>query len=146
MTKAPTSPQDAVTDMRLDKWLWAARFYKTRALAAEEVDKGRVQVNGHAAKPARAVRIHDRIELRQAGVLRELTVVGLSQMRGPAPVARLLYEETEASLRAQQEAAQARQFGIEPAQAQLAGRPTKRDRRDLAEWQRWSASIDEPDK
>ena len=129
--------------MRLDKWLWAARFYKTRSLAAEEIEKGRVQVNGQAAKPARAVRLQDRIEIRQVGWVRELLVTGLSAIRGPAPVARTLYQETEESLRAQQQAAEARRFGVEPASAQAEGRPTKRDRRDLADWQRWSASIDD---
>jgi ribosome-associated heat shock protein Hsp15 len=129
--------------MRLDKWLWAARFYKTRSLAAEEIEKGRVQVNGQAAKPARAVRLQDRIEIRQVGWVRELLVTGLSAIRGPAPVARTLYQETEESLRAQQQAAEARRFGVEPAMAQTEGRPTKRDRRDLADWQRWSASIDD---
>jgi len=129
--------------MRLDKWLWVARFYKTRALAAEEIEKGRVQVNGQAAKPARAVRVQDRIEIRHAGSARELLVLGLSAMRGPAPVARALYRETEASILAQQKAAEARRFGIEPAAAQEDGRPTKRDRRELADWQRWSASVDD---
>jgi ribosome-associated heat shock protein Hsp15 len=130
--------------MRLDKWLWVARFYKTRALAAEEIEKGRAQVNGQAAKPARSVRVGDRIELRQpGGSARELLVRGLSAVRGPAPVARALYEETEASVAAQRQAAQARKFGVEPAQAQQLGRPTKRDRRDLADWQRWSASVDD---
>jgi ribosome-associated heat shock protein Hsp15 len=131
--------------MRLDKWLWAARFFKTRALAAEEIEHGRVHVNGQAAKPARAVRLNDRIEIRQPGTVRELLVRGLSATRGPAPVARTLYEETEASIAALQRAAEARRFGVEPASAQEQGRPTKRDRRDLAEWQRWSASIDDED-
>lgn len=142
---APSSAPEAAADMRLDKWLWVARFFKTRALAAEEIEHGRVQVNGQVAKPARAVRVNDRIEIRQPGTVRELLVRGLSAMRGPAPVARALYEETEASIAALQRAAEARRFGIEPASAQEQGRPTKRDRRDLAEWQRWSASIDDPD-
>ena len=131
--------------MRLDKWLWVARFYKTRALAAEEIEKGRVHVNGQAAKPARAVRVRDRIEIRQSGSgsARELLVLGLSALRGPAPVARALYQETEASIAAQLQAAEARKFGVEPANAQELGRPTKRDRRDLADWQRWSASVDD---
>jgi ribosome-associated heat shock protein Hsp15 len=140
---APAAAPAAAAEMRLDKWLWAARFYKTRALAAEEIERGRVQVNGQAAKPARAVRVNDRIEIRQPGSVRELLVRGLSAMRGPAPAARLLYEETEASIAAIQRAAEARRFGIEPAAAQDEGRPTKRDRRDLAEWQRWSASVDD---
>ena len=149
MTKhAPASASNApaaAADMRLDKWLWVARFYKTRALAAEEIEKGRVHVNGQAAKPARAVRVRDRIEIRQtgSGSARELLVLGLSALRGPAPVARALYQETEASIAAQQQAAEARKFGIEPANAQELGRPTKRDRRDLADWQRWSASVDD---
>ena len=145
MTKspAPSSAPAASADVRLDKWLWAARFYKTRSLAAEEIDKGRVQVNGQPAKPARPVRLRDRIAIRQPGTVRELLVTGLSAVRGPAPVARTLYQETEESIRAQQEAAEARRFGIEPAAAQQEGRPTKRDRRDLAEWQRWSASLDD---
>ena len=149
MTKhAPASASNApaaAADMRLDKWLWVARFYKTRALAAEEIEKGRVHVNGQAAKPARAVRVRDRIEIRQtgSGSARELLVLGLSALRGPAPVARALYQETEASIAAQLQAAEARKFGIEPANAQELGRPTKRDRRDLADWQRWSASVDD---
>jgi ribosome-associated heat shock protein Hsp15 len=142
---APSPAPEAAADMRLDKWLWVARFFKTRALAAEEIEHGRVQVNGQVAKPARAVRVNDRIEIRQPGTVRELLVRGLSAMRGPAPVARALYEETEASIAALQRAAEARRFGIEPASAQEQGRPTKRDRRELAEWQRWSASIDDPE-
>ena len=129
--------------MRLDKWLWVARFFKTRGLAAEEIDKGRVHVNGQAAKPARSVRVNDRIEIRQAGSVRELLVLGLGAMRGSATVARTLYQETEASIQAQQQAAEARRHGVEPAHAQETGRPTKRDRRDLVDWQRWSASVDD---
>jgi len=147
MSKHPpaSQPPEAAADMRLDKWLWAARFYKTRALASEEIEKGRVQVNGQAAKPARALRVQDRVEIRQTGTVRELLVLGLSATRGPAPVARALYQETEASLLAQQKAAEARRYGVEPADAQAAGRPTKRDRRELADWDRWSASIDDVD-
>ena len=139
-----TTPAAAAeAGMRLDKWLWVARLFKTRGLAAEEIDKGRVQVNGQAAKPARAVRVDDRIAIRQPGAVRELRVLGLGTMRGPAAVARTLYQETEASVLAQQQAAEARRFGVEPASAQACGRPTKRDRRDLADWQRWSAGIDD---
>ena len=133
----------AAADMRLDKWLWVARFFKTRGLAAEEVEKGRVQVNGQAAKPARSGRVNDRIEIRQPGTVRELLVLGLGSMRGPATVARTLYQETEASIQAAQQAAESRRFGVEPAHAQETGRPTKRDRRDLVDWQRWSASVDD---
>jgi ribosome-associated heat shock protein Hsp15 len=130
-------------DVRLDKWLWAARFYKTRALAVEEIDHGRVHVNGQSAKAGRAVRIGDRVEIRHSGAAREFAVTGLSAVRGPAPVARTLYEETEASRRAFAQAQEARRFGVEPAASQTEGRPTKRDRRELADWDRWSASLDE---
>lgn len=142
-SKSASNAPPAAADMRLDKWLWAARFFKTRALAADEIEKGRVQVNGQVAKPARAVRVQDLIAIRQPGSARELLVLGLSALRGPAPVARTLYRETEASVLAQQQAAEARRFGVEPAHAQELGRPTKRDRRDLADWQRWSASVDD---
>jgi ribosome-associated heat shock protein Hsp15 len=132
--------------MRLDKWLWAARFYKTRALAVEAIDKGRVQVNGQAAKRSRTLRVGDRVDLRQGErgeIASEVQVLGLSEQRGPAPVAQQLYAETPASLAARQAAAQARAYQAEPAHAIEQGRPTKRDRRDLVAWQRWSASSDE---
>ncbi len=130
--------------VRLDKWLWAARLYKTRSLAADEVGKGRVDVNDQPAKPARELRIGDRVRVRQGPVSREFVVQGLSAVRGPAPVAQQLYAETPGSVAAREAAAAQRRLGVEPADAQLHGRPTKRDRRDLADWQRWSASI-EPD-
>jgi ribosome-associated heat shock protein Hsp15 len=81
-------------DIRLDKWLWAARFFKTRSLATAEIGKGRINVNEQPAKPARALRVGDRVELRQGLVTRTVTVLGLSQSRGRAPVAQGLYEET----------------------------------------------------
>ncbi len=131
--------------LRLDKWLWAARFMKTRALAVEQIDKGRVQVNGQPAKPARELRVGDELELRHGHTPRTVTVRGLSAQRGPAPVAQALYEETAESLLRAQAAAQARAQGVEPAQTLSDGRPTKRDRRVLSDWQRWSASIDDPE-
>lgn len=131
--------------MRLDKWLWAARFYKTRGLATDEIGKGRVDVNGLAAKPARELRVGDRVELRQpGGILRVIEVKGLSEMRGPAPVAQQLYAETAESIARREQQAQERRSGVEPAQTLEQGRPTKRDRRQLADWNRWSASA-EPD-
>jgi ribosome-associated heat shock protein Hsp15 len=130
-------------DVRLDKWLWAARLFKTRSLAAEAIERGRVTVNGQAAKPARALRPGDRLQLRQGPLQRELVVRGLSQVRGPAPQAQQLYEETPESLAARQRAAEQRRLGAEPALAIEQGRPTKRDRRRLADWQRWSASADD---
>lgn len=140
------SPPSGDTRVRLDKWLWAARFYKTRTLAAEEIDRGRVRVNGAAVKPAREVRVGDVIELRQPGIEREIRVVTLSAVRGPAAVAQALYDESAESLARREAAAQLRRMGAEPAlaisQSRL-GRPTKRDRRDLADWDRWSASLDD---
>jgi ribosome-associated heat shock protein Hsp15 len=129
--------------VRLDKWLWAARLYKTRSLASEEVDKGRVTVNGQAAKPAREVRPGDRLDIRQGPVQRVLLVRGLSLVRGPAPVAQALYEETAESVAAREAAAAQRRMGVEPADTLQQGRPTKRDRRQLADWNRWSASVDD---
>ncbi len=129
--------------VRLDKWLWAARLYKTRALAAEEVDRGRVSVNDAAAKPGRELRAGDRVALRQGPVQRTVDVLALSNVRGPAPVAQALYRETAESIAAREKAAEARRQGVEPAMALDQGRPTKRDRRQLSDWQRWSASIDD---
>ncbi len=131
------------TRVRLDKWLWAARFFKTRALAAEEADKGRVQVNGANAKPARELRPGDRVRLRQGVVVREVDVLALSNVRGPAPVAQALYRETPESVAERERAATARRLAPEPAASLEDGRPTKRDRRRIADWQRWSASVDD---
>jgi ribosome-associated heat shock protein Hsp15 len=132
--------------IRLDKWLWAARFYKTRATAVDFIDKGRVQVNGQNAKRSRELRVGDLVALRQgerAEIAREVQVLGLSEQRGPAPVAQQLYAETPASLAAREAAAKARAYHVEPAHAITQGRPTKRDRRELVDWQRWSASADD---
>lgn len=139
----PTDASAPTHRLRLDKWLWAARFYKTRSLAAEEIDKGRIAVNGAAAKPAREMRLGDRVELRQGPVTRVVLVKGLSHVRGPAPVAQALYEETPESIAARAAAAAERRLGVEPAAALQQGRPTKRDRRQLADWNRWSATDDE---
>jgi ribosome-associated heat shock protein Hsp15 len=127
---------------RLDKWLWAARFYKTRALAAEEIAKGRVSVNEQPAKAARELKQGDVIELRQAGSARTLVVKALSRQRGPAPMAQALYEETAESIERRLARAAERKLHPEPALAIDQGRPTKRDRRQLADWNRWSASAD----
>jgi ribosome-associated heat shock protein Hsp15 len=137
--------------LRIDKWLWAARFYKTRSLASEEIDKGRVEVNGQEVKPAREVKVGDHVSLRQAAVTRSVVVKGLSGLRGPAPVAQRLYEETAESVKAREEAAERRRFAPEPALSIEQGRPTKRGRRDLDNVQRgwgdrWSASLDDEGK
>jgi ribosome-associated heat shock protein Hsp15 len=131
--------------IRIDKWLWAARFFKTRSLAVDEIGKGRVQVNTQDAKPSREVRPGDTVTLRQGPVQRTVTVRGISGARGPAPVAQLLYEETPESLRVRELAAEQRRLAPEPALGITQGRPTKRDRRDISQaWgDRWSASIDD---
>lgn len=135
------------TSMRLDKWLWCARFYKTRALAVEEIGKGRITVNAQAAKAAKDIRAGDTIVLRQGNVAKTVVVRQLSNYRGPAPVAQQLYEETADSLAARQQAAEQRRLAPEPADTIAAGRPTKRNRRDMdraTRWDnRWSAVHEE---
>ena len=134
--------------MRLDKWLWAARFYKTRSLATEEISKGRVQVNQLEAKPARDIKTGDTVAMRQGPIIRTVVVHGLSQQRGSAPVAQQLYEETAESMRMREAATEQRRMNPEPASSIEHGRPTKRDRRSLEKAQdknwgdRWSASVD----
>ena len=131
--------------MRLDKWLWVARFYKTRALAADDIGRGRVSVNGQVAKASRELKPGDQLQWRQGPVQRTVFVRGLSLQRGPASVAQQLYEETPQSMAARERASEARRLGTEPATSIEQGRPTKRDRRQLADWQRWSA-VAPPDE
>jgi ribosome-associated heat shock protein Hsp15 len=136
--------------LRVDKWLWAARFYKTRALAVDEINKGRVEVNGQAAKPARELKPGDTVTLRREGLARTVVVKGLSAQRGPAPVAQQLYEETPESVQARESLLERRRLAPEPADSIEHGRPTKRERRDLDQargWgDRWSASLDDEQK
>ena len=132
--------------LRIDKWLWTARFYKTRSLATEEIDKGRVRINDTEVKPAKEVKVGDTVVLRQGSVTRTLVVRGISDKRGGAPAAQLLYAELEASIRLREQLAE--QHRLEPANSQEHGRPTKRDRRSIDKvtdksWgNRWSASAD----
>ena len=133
--------------MRIDKWLWAARFYKTRSLASEDIDKGRIEVNGQTAKPSREVKTGDTVRIRQGAVQRSVVIAGLSAQRGPAPVAQLLYQETADSIEQRAKLAFQQRYAREPALSQEQGRPTKRDRRELEQarhgWdERWSASVD----
>jgi ribosome-associated heat shock protein Hsp15 len=141
--KAETEKAEDMNHVRLDKWLWAARFYKTRALAAEDITHGRVSINEQVAKASREPKLGDLVAMRQNPVTRTVKVLALSSTRRGAPEAQLLYEETAQSLAARQRAAEQRRQGTEPAQAIEQGRPTKRDRRQLADWQRWSASVDD---
>jgi ribosome-associated heat shock protein Hsp15 len=131
--------------LRIDKWLWAARFYKTRSLAAEEIGKGRVHINDQEAKPSREVKAGDTLVLRQGIHTRTLVVRGISAQRGGAPVAQQLYEETPESVAQRARLAEERRLAGDPAQGREHGRPTKRDRRDIEKvtWDnRWSASAD----
>jgi ribosome-associated heat shock protein Hsp15 len=114
--------------MRLDKWLWAARFFKTRSLATQAIDHGQVKLNGDRIKPAREVRAGDRLEIHIGDFDWTLTVNALSMQRGPAPVAQRLYEEDPASHARRQQQVSDRKLAASPA-ASIKGRPTKRDRR-----------------
>ena len=116
--------------MRLDKWLWAARFFKTRSLATQAIDNGRVKLNGERVKPARDVKPGDRLELRIGEADWTLTVHGLALQRGSAPVAQALYEEDAASRARREQQASDRRLAADPAAAGK-GRPTKRDRRQI---------------
>ena len=116
--------------MRLDKWLWAARFYKTRSLAQRAITAGQVKLNDERVKPAHEVKAGDSVFLSKESLSWNVEVRALSEKRGPAEAARKLYEETEASRAERQRRADLRRFGAEPA-AELKGRPTKRDRRRL---------------
>jgi len=130
--------------LRIDKWLWAARFYKTRSLACDEVTKHRVQINGQDVKPAREVRVGDTLTVRQGNISKTVQVKGISAARGPAPVAQQLYEETAESMALRAKLAEQNRLAFEPAHSIEHGRPTKRDRRQIEHaWnERWSASTD----
>lgn len=122
-----------MTSVRVDKWLWAARLFKTRSLAARACSLGRIHCNGQPAKAAREIRAGDAVHVANDGGEFDLEVLALSDVRGPAPVAQALYRETEASkdlrLKAAAERKAARQFEILPA-----GRPSKRDRRKIIQF------------
>ena len=110
--------------LRIDKWLWAARFYKTRSLACEEIDKGRVAVNGQDVKPARELKVGDTVALRREGLTRTVVVKGLSNLRGPAPVAQQLYEATQEIIAERAKAAEQRRYAREPGESIEHGLPT----------------------
>lgn len=122
-----------MTGVRMDAWLWAARFFKTRTLAKKSCDLGRIVANGQAAKAAREVRVGDMLKITNSGGDFEVEVLGLSDVRGPAAVAQTLYRETEASREARAKAAAERkamrQFEVLPQ-----GRPSKRDRRRIIQF------------
>jgi len=130
--------------IRIDKWLWAARFFKTRSLATDEVHAGRILVAGHAVKPSREIRVGDTVVIQHSGSQRTVTVLGVSGARASATIAQTLYEETAQSQALRATVAEQRRLSPEPALAIQHGRPTKRDRRELQKgWDnRWSASLD----
>jgi len=117
--------------VRIDKWLWAARFFKTRGLATEAVLGGHVQVNGARVKPAKDVRVGDSLQIRIGTNRWDVAVTGLSDKRGPAKVATTLYEETPESRESREQQALERRLAARPLGADLGARPTKQDRRRL---------------
>ena len=123
------SPADAART-RLDKWLWAARFFKHRSAATEAVEGGKVKLNGVAVKPARDVKAGDRLDITIAEDTRTVLVRAIADKRGSATVAQALYEETAESIEARERARELRKFAAAPG-ADLHGRPTKRDRRRM---------------
>src|SRR6202044_3340344 len=119
--------------LRIDKWLWAARFFKTRALASKACDLGRIQSNGVRAKPAREVHVGDRLQIENEGGTFVVDILQLSQLRGPASVAQTLYSETEASRETRLKLAAERK-AMEQFIPLPARRPTKRDRRRIVQF------------
>jgi ribosome-associated heat shock protein Hsp15 len=128
-------------DVRIDKWLWAARFFKTRGLAQAAIGEGKVLVGGERVKLARPARIGDEVRLRIGDIERTVRVLALSDVRGPAPVAQRLYEETEESVRRRVQEQARRALYAEPAHTIERGRPTKRDRRRI-ERMRTDGNVD----
>ena len=124
---------NAMTSVRMDKWLWAARFFKTRSLASKACELGRIQSNGHAAKAAREVRIGDMLRVTNDGGEFQVEVLALADVRGPAFVAQTLYRETEASRELRQKVAAERK-ALKQFEELPAGRPSKRDRRRIIQF------------
>jgi ribosome-associated heat shock protein Hsp15 len=122
-----------MTSVRIDKWLWAARFFKTRSLAVRACELGRIQSNGQTAKPAREVRGGDMLRIANDGGEFEIEVLLLSEVRGPASVAQTLYRETEASRELRQKVAAERK-ALQQFEQLPAGRPSKRDRRHIIQF------------
>jgi ribosome-associated heat shock protein Hsp15 len=129
--------------MRLDKWLWAARFYKTRSLAGDAVDGGKVKVNGVAVKPARDVKVGDQLQIRAGDQLWTVVVMGHCEQRRPAPEAQLLYRETPESFQERSRQAELRKIAPTPLPDNK-GRPTKRDRRQLTQFRKNCCCHDQP--
>jgi ribosome-associated heat shock protein Hsp15 len=131
----PHRPTDDEDDLRLDKWLWAARFFKTRGLAQEAIKGGKIEVNGDKPKAARYVQLGDMLRIRRGQFETLVKVTGLSRQRGPAKVAADLYEETTESIARRQAMAEQMRFNAASA-PQNSGRPSKRDRRHIIRFTR----------
>lgn len=128
-----SKPVESTDRVRIDSWLWAARFFKTRSLAADAVDGGRVEVNGEPAKKSKTVRVGDRVGLRLGPYRHDLAIIALADRRGPASVAATLYAETPESIAARRETAE--RLKIQNAVFyEGAGRPTKKQRRAIDKW------------
>jgi ribosome-associated heat shock protein Hsp15 len=121
--------------VRLDKWLWAARFYKTRGLSAEAIDAGRIEVNGDRAKRSRMIQAGDRVRIRIGPYIHDVSVLGVSERRGSAPVAQALYQEDPESIKSR-EAMAAHVRAMNANTGYESGRPTKKDRRDIERMKR----------
>lgn len=119
-----------MSGIRIDKWLWAARFFKTRSLATDAISGGKVRLNDAPTKPSREIKTGDQLDVHNGDTRWHVLVLALSDRRGPASEARLLYEETAASIAAREAEQQRRKLNSEPA-AEIHGRPTKRDRRQI---------------
>src|SRR5450756_2045158 len=126
----PQYENEIMTRVRMDKWLWAARFFKTRSLAERACELGRIDSNGVRAKPAREVRIGDLLRVKNDGDEFEIEVLALSEMRGPAPVAQKLYQESDASREMRMKVAEERKT-MPHFEASREGKPSKRDRREI---------------
>lgn len=120
--------------IRIDKWLWAARFFKTRSLAQEQIELGRVLLAGQRLKASREVKVGDRLEIHRGEEVFTIYVEALSAKRGPASEAQKLYRETDESREARERQAEMRKIAFEPATTIDKGRPTKRDARQLRDW------------
>ena len=128
---------DNATSIRIDKWLWCARFYKTRAIAVQAIEKGHVQLKQLAAKASKEIKAGDMLTLQQGQDKRTVLVLGIASHRGPAPIAQALYAETPESIAERALQAEQRRLAPEPAHSVKDGRPTKRDRRHLQELRAW---------
>jgi ribosome-associated heat shock protein Hsp15 len=133
MSARAKSPSEPLLRQRIDKWLWAARFYKTRSLAAQAIEAGHVRAQDARVKPAHDVRVGERVSVRKSGFTWEIEVTALSDRRGGAANAALLYRETAQSIAARTLAIEQRKAAL-AAEPRFAGRPTKRDRRKLEDF------------